>query len=487
MRCKKQASNFLRLKMIKFLFLLFSCSLFADEIPLKEVEVEAFSQIDLGGAILKYQVVSGTLILKDEAGKDKAEVGYTAYFLKDTGKDRPIAFGFNGGPGAASIWLNSGWLGPKRIAGNDLSFQDPPFSLVDNEASLIDQMDLVFVDPVSTGFSRPAKEVSLTDVHGVDEDVKAMSEFVRLFTGKFKRFDSPKYFIGESYGGIRAVKVAYKLHDDHGYYLNGLILVSPALDLQTISFVGCNDLPYILFLPSMAAAARYHNKAAGNLDLKEVEAFARGPYASALFKGSHLTEAEKTAIAETLSRYTGLRVSLVKKLDLRIPSYRFIKDLLEDEGKIIGRFDGRVTGIDAKESETYANYDPSVDAIIGAVTATFSQYLLKELKWPDLKDYRVLTPINPWNWGKGNQFASCLSELNSLMAQNPALKVVVLNGLYDLAVPYGSLDFALSHAGIDSKEMTRISRFTYPAGHMMYFDRNIRKTMKEDLLKLFEK
>lgn len=474
--------------MLKFLLLLLPCFLVATEVPppLQETYVEASDNLNS----LNYQVIAGTLILKDKDGKDRAEIGYTAYFLKGSDiKDRPIAFCFNGGPGAASVWLNTGFMGPKRIKGDDLVFQDPPYALVDNESSLLDQTDMVFIDPVSTGFSRLAPGNNTADLYGVDEDVQAMVDFIRLFTGKYQRYDSPKYFVSESYGGLRAAKVAFKLHDEYGYYLNGMLFISPGIDLQTIMAGGCNDLPYLLFLPSMTAVANYHHQISGDLSvlLKEAENFAATTYAHALFLGDKISPEEKRIVAEKLAELTSLSPELIARLDLRIPPHRFIKELLQARGKVIGRFDGRVVGIDTKESEIYSSYDPSLDAVFGAVTSAYTQYLLHDLKWPKVMDYHVLVPLSPWNWGKGNQYASGLKEMRNLMAQNPKLKVVFMSGLYDLATPFGSTEYSISHIGLNSEELSRIDQFLYPAGHMMYYNDAIRKSMKSDLNGFFIK
>lgn len=476
--------------MLKYLLIFFPCVLLANETPapLQETYVESSAELNSDNRLLDYQVIAGTLILKDKDGKDRAEIGYTAYFLKGVEKkDRPLAFCFNGGPGAASVWLNIGFMGPKRVNGEDLVFQDPPYALIDNDASLLDKTDMVFIDPVSTGFSRLAPGGNTADLYGVDEDVQGMVDFIRLFTGHYKRYDSPKYFVSESYGGLRAAKAAYKLHDEYGYYLNGMLFVSPGIDMQTIMAGGCNDLPYLLFLPSMAAVAHYHEQIPGNLSdlLKSAENFASTTYAHALFLGDKINAEEKRSVAEKLAALTSLSPELIMRMDLRIPPHRFIKELLQKQGKVIGRFDGRVVGIDSKESDIYSTYDPSLDAVFGSVTSAFTQYLLNDLKWPKVLDYNVLVPLSPWNWGKGNQYASGLKEMRNLMAQNPKLKVVFMSGLYDLATPYGATEFSISHIGLNQEEWSRIDQFLYPAGHMMYYNDAIRKSMKKDLIRFF--
>lgn len=458
-------------------FLLASIPLFSE---LQKIDLEIDSQITLDGKVLNYHVVSGNVILKDDQEKEKASICYTAYFLQGVPvKDRPISFCFNGGPGAASVWLNTGFMGPKRIEGDDISYLVPPYSLVDNESSLLDRTDMVFIDPVSTGYSRAAPGTDLSTMHHVEEDAQMMADFIRLFTSQFKRFDSPKYLVGESYGGLRAAKVGYKLHDENAYYLNGILFISPALDLQTLYPGGCNDLPYILALPSLTAVANYHKKT--QADPKEAEIFAATTYAHALFLGDELSKDEKKKVIDQLSYFTGLDAALIERLNLRIPNYRFIKECMQKEGKIIGVFDGRILGLDTKRNDSFSTYDPSLDAVFGAVTATFSQFLVKDMKWTsDFKDYNVLLPLN-WNWGKGNQYASGLKELSALMAQNPKLKVVVMSGMYDLAVPFSSINYVTRHSGF----FERIQTLTYPAGHMMYYSKPIRETMRKDLKDFF--
>lgn len=473
--------------MIRWVLCLMLAGHLVAEEAMPDVLVESFSKINLNGKTLDYRIQAGSLVLKDKDNKPRAHIGYTAYFLEQDRSNgaRPIAFCFNGGPGSASVWLNTGLMGPLRTAGDDLVFQDPPFSLIPNEASFLDEMDLVFVDPVSTGFSAPAAGVDVSPMLGVDEDVVLMADFVRLFTNKVRRFDSPKYFVSESYGAIRAAKVAYKLHDEYGYYLNALIFVSPALDLQTIMPEGLNDLPYLLSLPSFAAVNAYHKGAAEevNQKIKEANQFALTSYAKALMKGDLIPLQEKKEVIGALSQLTGISESLITRLNMRIPVWRFTKNLLENEGKLIGRFDGRVVGLESDDLD-YGTYDPSIDAIIGAVTATFNQYLAKDLNWPHSQDYRVLVPMSSWNWGKGNQYVSALRELKSLMYQNPNIQVVVASGLYDLATPVASVEYAINHMGLLLSEKQRIHHYFYPAGHMMYYSADIRKQMKRDIIKI---
>jgi carboxypeptidase C (cathepsin A) len=467
------------------LFLFFIAPLCASE-PLQEHAVESISKITLAGKAYSYKAVAGNLVIKDEEGKEKASLFYTAYFLVDDPSphsSRPLTFCFNGGPGAASVWLNTGFIGPKRIGSNGVAFENPPYTLVDNEDSLLDQSDLVFIDPVSTGLSIAAPGVDVKSLHSLEEDVQLMADFLRQFTLAYRRFDSPKYILGESYGGMRAVKVAYKLHSDYAYYLNGLVLISPALDLETIYSNGLNDLPYLLALPSMTAIASYHKKIEGDLQalVSKSKDFAEGTYAQALFQGTNLPPAARKDVIKQLTGLTGISEDIIDRFDLRIPASVFSKELMKSQGTVAGRFDGRILGLDSQMNPFYSTYDPSLDAVIGVITATYNQYLAEELSWPSSREYRALNPLPGWNWGKGNSYASSLLEFQALMAQNPKMRVVVMEGLFDLACPFATTEYSLSHVGFSKEALGRISSFRYTAGHMMYYNPAIRAKMRGEL------
>ncbi|MGB5401638.1 MAG: peptidase S10, partial [Thermoanaerobaculia bacterium] len=329
----------------------------------EELLSETSHTVRVSGRSLAYKATAGTLILKDEEGTRKASVFYMAYTLdgiSDPGQ-RPLTFSFNGGPGSSSVWLHLGLLGPRRVLMTDDGHAlPPPYELVDNEYSLLDVTDLVFIDPVTTGYSRAVPDEDPQQFHGVEGDVEAVGEFIRLYTSRFERWASPKFLIGESYGTTRAAGLSGYLQGRHGMYLNGIMLVSSILNFQTARFDVGNDLPYILFLPTYAATAWYHQRLDGDLQrdlrstLDEVEAFALGEYAQALIRGDTLGEHERERIADRLARYTGLSRDYVLQTNLRIRIHRFVKQLRRDERLTVGRLDSRFTGIDRDAAaETY--------------------------------------------------------------------------------------------------------------------------------------
>lgn len=475
---------------------LLNAQLFAEEPnikPLQENVVESSGQLLTENGTLQYLTVAGNLVLKDDQGKDKASLFYTAYFLKGTTstKDRPIAFCFNGGPGAASAWLNIGFLGPKCVQGEDVTYQNPPYTLVDNPDTLLNITDLVFIDPVSTGYSVAAFNQDPKKFYTLEEDILLTKDFIRLFTGKYKRWDSPKFIIGESYGAMRAVKVSNKLHEDDAYYTNGLLLISPALDLQAFTMNDGNEYPYIFFLPTYAAAASYHNvkpetRRKGYSIWQEAARYAEDRYVNALFKGNHLDSKEKELIADELSHMTGLARDVIMDLNLRIPPNLFRKKLLQKQDLIIGRFDARISGFDSRNYYGFADYDPSLDAIFGAITGAYNQYLVKELKWPATAEYKTLVSLNEWNWGKANQYANAITELRALLSQNPTLKVFVAAGIYDLAIPLMGTEYSLSHIDLGKSVLKdRLNFRVYEAGHMMYLNHAVREKLRKDINFLF--
>ncbi len=460
--------------------------LFSEEAPkpLQEAIVEASGQLVFEGKPFDYRAQAGTLVLKDDQGKDKVSIFYTGYFSLGTpSKERPITFCFNGGPGAGSVWLNLGFAGPKRISGGDLLFLDPPYTLENNPLSLLDKSDLVFIDPPSAGLSVAASGTDPKKLYSVEEDALLMAEFIKLFTIKSKRWDSPKYLIGESYGGLRAALVAHRLHDEDGYYLNGMMLVSPALDMQTISFNEGNDLPYILYVPSYAETARYHQVV--ETDPSDALQFAFGPYSTALLAGDLLDPKVKEQVASRLSQLIGLSKEVILDNNLRIHPARFRHSLL-GTSYLLGRFDARSKGLSLNGQELYPDYDPSFDAVFGAATAAFNQYLDKELKWPALREYRPLVTLPSWDWGKGNHFANALNELKRLLIQNPKLKLLVAAGSYDLATPFAATDYALNHLGLPAEVRSRIHTQRFPAGHMFYFNPALFVDIKSFSLLLYE-
>lgn len=469
--------------------------------------VETRHTLTIGGQEIKYTVTAGTLVLKEEseaAGekegvsegeKPKASVFFIAYARDDAGdrSRRPITFSFNGGPGSASVWLHLGVLGPRRVQMDDAGLGDlppPPYRLVDNEYSLLDQTDLVFIDPVSTGYSRPVPGEKAKDYHGFKKDVESVGEFIRLYTTRYQRWTSPKFLIGESYGTTRAAGLSGFLQERYGMYLNGLLLVSSILDFQTVEFHAGNDLPYILFLPSYAATAWYHRRLAPELQadlratLREVEAFAGGEYALALMQGDRLGETGRAAVLEKLARYTGLAPEYIQRSNLRLEIFRFTKELLRGERRTVGRLDSRFKGIDRDAAGAAFDYDPSLANILGPYTAAFYDYVRGELNFESDLLYEVLHP-NLWSkWSYAeyeNRYVYVAETLRQALTANPYLRVFVANGYYDLATPYYATEYTFNHLGLDPSLQANIAMKYYEAGHMMYTHLPSLAQLKQDL------
>ena len=452
--------------------------------PLTETIVEASGQAEIGEQKVDYRVQSGTLIVKDESGKDKASLFYTAYFLRgQPSADRPITFCFNGGPGASSVWLNVGLAGPKKLKGKDATFLSAPYSLENNPSSFLDVTDLVFIDPPATGLSHQTPGIDNKAFFGLEEDIDLMASFIKLFTIKVKRWDSPKYIMGESYGGLRAAYVAYQLHDQDAYFLNGLILVSPALDMQTICWNLGNDLPSYSFWPAYEKTAQFHKKAKETSGLS-AEQFARTRLAPALMLGSLQEPKDKEQLAQEMADRIGVSKEFVLENNLRIPPSKFRKELLKNQELVVGRFDSLMTG--ASLGELGGDYDPSLEAIFGAMTAAFNQYLGKELKWPEIKEYKSLVAITNWNWGKGNQYVTAYRPLKGLLIQNPDVKVLVAMGEYDLAIPSFANEYMIQHMDLSSSQNERIVIKKYPSGHMFYLNPESLVDFKKEVLILYK-
>jgi carboxypeptidase C (cathepsin A) len=448
--------------------------------------------ITLNGQKLDYLATAGTLPLKDDGGKVKANVfcvAYTKTGVTEPSK-RPITFTFNGGPGSSSVWLHLGAFGPKRVLLTDKGDAlPPPYRLVDNEFTLLDLTDLVFIDPVSTGYSRPAPGQSTKQFHGVQEDIQAVGEFIRLYTTRFKRWDSPKYLAGESYGTTRAAGLAHYLQNSLGMNLNGVMLISSILNFQTARFDEGNDLPYVLFLPTYTATAWYHKKLSGELqtDLRravdDAERFALKDYALALMKGNKLTSSESKQIAGRLARFTGLSEEYIMRSNLRVSIQRFTKELLRGERRSVGRYDSRYKGIDRDAAGDSPDYDPSYAAVQGPFTATLNNYVRGELKYESDLPYEILTGrVQPWDFGNAkNRYLNMAGSLRQAMTTNPYLRVFVANGYYDLATPFFATEYTFNHLGLDPSLTANVTMAYYEAGHMMYVDREAHRKLKRDL------
>lgn len=456
---------------------------------------ESKGTVTIGGKAVAYNTTAGTMELLDDNGKAKAKVYFTAYTRDNGGAaanpaDRPITFAFNGGPGSSSVWLHMGALGPKRVEfGAEGEVLPPPGRAVNNEFSWLDLTDLVFIDPVSTGFSRAVEGEDAKQFHGVEQDIASVGDFIRLYTTRYERWASPKFLAGESYGTTRAAGLSGYLQQRHGMYLNGIVFISTILNFQTASFDDGNDTAYWLFLPTYTAAAWYHKRLAPELQadmslaLREAEQWASTEYLQALARGDTLSEAERGTIATNLARYTGLSERYVRDANLRVRIGNFTKELLRDQGLTIGRFDTRYTGRDKDNIGATFERDPSYSAIQGAFTAAFNDYARRELGYKNDAAYEILTGrVRPWSYGNAqNSYLNVGETLRQAMSQNPSLRVLFASGHYDLATPFFATDYTISHLGLPVGLRANVTQTYYEAGHMMYLRRADLEKLKRDV------
>jgi carboxypeptidase C (cathepsin A) len=447
--------------------------------PPVETTSKTKHSIQINGQTLAYTATAGTLVLKKDDTKPWASVFYVAY-TRDEAQDvakRPITFSFNGGPGSSSVWLHLGALGPKRVEmGPEGEQPKPPYRLVDNEDTALQFTDLVFIDPVTTGFSRAAPGEQDKQFHGFDGDLESVAEFIRLYLTRYERWRSPKFLAGESYGTTRSAALSQYLLDNDGIYLNGITLISTVLNFETISFGPGNDLPYALFLPTYTAAAWYHKKLPKDLQsdmekaLGEARRFASNEYTVALMKGDKLTTSERTNVARELARLTGLSEAYVQDANLRISIFRFTKELLRDQRKTLGRYDSRLEGVDMDAAGETPDYDPSYASVQGVFTAMFNDYVRAELKYESDVPYQVLTgKVQPWNYDRfQNRYVNVAEMLRQAMTQNPSLRVMIANGYYDLATPFFATEYTVNHIGLEPALSNHISLTYCDAGHMLY-------------------
>jgi carboxypeptidase C (cathepsin A) len=460
----------------------------------KDDLVETTNTVTINGVEVKYKATTGTIVIKDEEGKPHVSFFFISYTSLDHTNlsERPLTFSFNGGPGSASLWLHLGVLGPRRVyMKDDGGLPPPPFKLVNNEQSLLDKTDLVFIDPVSTGFTRTVPGEDAGKYHGVQQDLASVGDFIRLYTTRNNRWLSPKFLIGESYGTTRAAGLSSYLEDRYGMYLNGIMLVSAVLDFSTISFNDGNDLPYIFFLPTETATAWYHKKLAPDLQadpkkaLAEAEKFALGPYTLALMQGANLPANERAATVKELARLTGLSEDYIDRANLRVRVFHFFKELLRKERLTVGRYDSRMTGQDPDSVGESPDYDPSYTTALGPFAATFNDYVRSDLKFESDLPYEVLTgKVQPWDFSVArNRYLDIADDLREAMTHNPYLKVFVANGHYDLATPYLATQYTFNHMGLPPNLRGNVSMGYYEAGHMMYLNTPSRISLKEDLAK----
>jgi carboxypeptidase C (cathepsin A) len=461
-------------------------------------------KVKIGGKEIKYTVTAGTMVLKEETAdrtkesegeKPRAQVFFVAYTKDGAGSKskRPLTFSFNGGPGSSSVWLHLGVLGPRRVVLTDEGeLPPPPFKLTDNQFSILDDTDLVFIDPVSTGYSRAVDGQKPKEWHEFRKDIQSVGDFIRLYTTRYKRWLSPKFLAGESYGTTRAAGLSGYLQERHGLYLNGLILISSVLDFTTILFDTNNELPYILYLPGYAATAWYHKKAGVNQPLKkflkEAEEFARGEYTTALMKGDQLAVDEREHVVKKLVRFTGLSADFIERTNLRIIDQHYFKELLRDRGQTTGRLDARFLGLDRLGVTETPEYDPLLTNVLGPYTAAFYDYIRAELKFESDLPYEILSEkVWPWSYSAfENRYLNVAETMRSAMTYNPHLKVYVANGYFDLGTPYFATEYTFSHLGLHKSLQKNITMDYYEAGHMMYIHMPSLKKMKKDLAKFIK-
>ncbi len=461
---------------------------------IEETTSQSNHSITINGEKINYTVTTGTIILKDEdleeGEKQKASIFYIAYTKDNASTDRPLTFSFNGGPGSSSVWLHLGLVGPKRVLMDDEGEPiDPPHKLIDNEFTLLDKTDLVFIDPVSTGYSRTVPKEKPGQYHNVKNDIESVGEFIRVWTTRNKRWTSPKFLIGESYGTTRAAGLAGYLHQRHGMYLNGIMFISSILNFLTASFNEGNDLPFILFLPSYTATAWYHHKLPDDLQndfkkaVNESRDFAMEDYSIALMKGNHLEGKERQNIIDELARLTGLSKAYIEGTNLRINIHRFCKELLRDEGITIGRLDSRYKGFDVDAVGEIHEVDPSYAAILGPYTATMYDYLRRDLAYESDLPYEVLKSLyESWKFENyQNQYVNTAKDLRQGFQLHPGLKVIVCNGYFDLATPFLATEYTFSHIPLPKAQQGNIKMTYYESGHMIYLRKHSLERLSKDL------
>ncbi len=466
-----------------------------NENPKSEKSVTDHS-LQINGKTIKYTATAGTLILKDKEGNPEASMDYFAYVAKDIkGNQRPITFAFNGGPGSSSIWLHMGAFGPKRIVIADTTqTPPPPYNIVDNQFSILDKSDLVMIDPVGTGFSKALGKKKNEDFWGVDADIESLSNFIKEYVSENGRWNSPKYLIGESYGTTRGAGIINYLQSNDHMSFNGIVLISTAMDISSL-FDGLTgqELPYALYLPTFTAVAWYHHKLPDqNVELipllQKARKFALSDYIDALLKGNSISEQERNDIAEKLHDYTGLPKDYILQANLRIQEGEFTQELLHNQRETVGRIDARFKGFTFDPLSQYADYDPLFPAVSPAYTAAFLNYIHTDLNFGKDMDYSVLTGLfSKWKWkhsapsGERQFVVNTSVDLAYAIDLNPYLKVLVMQGYFDLATPFLATEYTVSHMNLSKQLRSNVEIKYYQAGHMMYIHKPSLEKMKQDL------
>jgi carboxypeptidase C (cathepsin A) len=476
--------------------------------PKEELSVTDHA-IRIGGQLIPYKATAGLTLLKNDLGEPTGliySVAYTRSDVKDLSR-RPIAFFYNGGPGSASLWLHLGAFGPRRPVTTDGAFTPPaPYELVDNTESLIDKTDMVFIDAMGTGYSRPAGKGQIKDFLGIDEDAQAFAQFILTYVNRNDRWNSPKFLMGESYGTFRSAVLGNLLQSRFSMHLNGIVLISSVLDMASLNFTPGDDRSYIFYLPSYAAVAWYHkvlkNRPADLAAfIDEARTYAGGEYAAALFKGAKLAASEKEAVAKKLAGFTGLSVDYLLKADLRVTLGQFNVELMRSRGLTAGRIDARFAGYTKNLLSENSQGDPEGPAVGGVFTALLNAYTHNELKFGLDKTY--LTSIGAygeWNWRRlptgrpgvsGGGFfpgaPNVMSDLADAMITNPRLFVQVENGYYDMATPFFATEYTMDHLGLPADLRSRLTLDYYPSGHMMYLQDESRIAFHDNIARFVDK
>lgn len=450
--------------------------------------------VEIDGKAIDYTVTSAMLQLKKEDGTPRASIFHVSYLRKDVEdlSTRPVVFAFNGGPGSSAVWLHLGMLGPYIVdlPGDGTSAPEPPARLASNPHSILDVADLVFVDPVSTGFSRAEEKTKPSEFHGYREDVESLGDFIRRWITDNGRWASPKFLLGESYGGIRVTGLSEHLQSRYGMSLNGVVLLSSLLDFRTLRSSDSDPLAYAVFLPGYTAVAHYHGRIEGDRDALVAEAteLAFGDYSVAVMKGTALSEQDRQGIARRLAKLTGLPAETWAAHRLRIDPTLFRAELLRDEKKVIGRFDARVAWPSEDVTRDYASYDPSYSLAYGAYATAMLTYLGEHLGWEAHAPYEILTgKVHPWNWGAKNSIIDVTPELERAMRDNPSLEVLVMKGHADLATPPTGIDYSLRQmVNAPDSTLERLHHSYYEAGHMFYLNPPDLEKSRKDLVEFIE-
>ena len=442
---------------------------------------------------LSYTAQSGYIQLKDEEGNPKGNVFFMAYIANSPDKNRPLTFAFNGGPGSASVWVNLGFMGPKRPVLTDEGDAAYPYDYTDNPETWLDKTDMVFIDPISTGYSRAVTGEDPKQFHGFVEDVQSVADFMRLYVTKYERWNSKKYIMGESYGTPRAAGLVQYMQNRYSMYFDGVIMLSSILNMQTARFEIGNDLPYHLFLPTYTATAFYHKQLDEDLQkdlqatLKEVEHFANTEYLLALNKGSDITDQEFEEITRKLARYTGLSAAYIKETNLRINIHKFCKELRRDEGITVGRLDSRSVGRDYDDTGERTEFDPA-GKTAGTFASALNHILRAELNYKNDLPYDFSGSVHPWNYNNvQNKYLNASELLRQAMAKNPDLKVWVIAGYYDLATPYHAAEYVFKHMNLRPEQSKQVSFTYYEAGHMVYMPKNCMIKLNLDADEFYKK